>query len=216
MLVDFVHMQTTAESCTRSRCGADLDLSNNTSWCSLEVLNATACTPLLLSCFSGPGPQLHTMIAKFCFAANLPFCAVDSPYFRALMQVLRPGTKPITGRTLGTTFLNHEYEVQRAVLRQAVCGQPVVLQVDAWSSAKNVPVVALSVGRHLASWHPTPGKVTEYPPPQPPKLFPLTAPHCGIYGRPGQGLCEEPGARTGLQSGGNHERRGRKYGADAQ
>ena len=90
---------------------------------------------------------LDSLIGRCFFAYNWPFQQADSATFKAMVSGLRPGYRPPSGRTIGSTILQQVLNQEKAALRRDLSSRWVTLAVDAWSGP--LPVLGLSLDGEL-------------------------------------------------------------------
>lgn len=93
--------------------------------------------------------QAHQAAARFIFAENLPFNTVEKPSFRHLLETLRPGIKPLGSTALKTTYLDMEYALQKARIKDALEGSFVTMSIDGWSGPLMQPTLGVALNEFL-------------------------------------------------------------------
>jgi hypothetical protein len=92
---------------------------------------------------------LNTAVARFFFAANIPFQLVGEKPFRAMMAEVRPGYKPPCGRTLSTKLLSDVYATEMSKLSWELDCDHVTVSIDGWSSPQMESILGVAVGNNL-------------------------------------------------------------------
>ena len=95
---------------------------------------------------SRPEEAINEQILRFFAAANVPFVASENVQFERLLQLLRPGTKPPSERSVGGKYLDSVYDQESTKLAERVRGRCVTLQVDGWSNLSGDPVIGIAFG----------------------------------------------------------------------
>ena len=95
---------------------------------------------------SRPEEAINEQILRFFAAANVPFAASENVQFERLLQLLRPGTKPPSERSVGGKYLDSVYDQESTKLAERVRGRCVTLQVDGWSNLSGDPVIGIAFG----------------------------------------------------------------------
>ena len=88
---------------------------------------------------------LDEQIARYIYATNTPFVAVEHPEFVKLISMLRPGYSPPSRYDVGGKLLDKVQDSLMNICRQTLENKTVSLSLDGWSNVHNEPVVCVSV-----------------------------------------------------------------------
>ncbi|KAI6649837.1 Transposase [Oopsacas minuta] len=88
---------------------------------------------------------LDLQIARYIYATNTPFIAVEHPEFMKLIKMLRPGYIPPNRHDIGNKLLNNVQGSLLDTCRKTLEDKTVSLSLDGWSNVHNEPVVCVSV-----------------------------------------------------------------------
>ena len=86
--------------------------------------------------------ELDVQVAKFFFACNIPFNAVEHKEFITLVKNLRPGYTPPNRKTLSGTLLDEMTCNLENEMKSQLQGKECTLVQDGWSNIHNDPVIA--------------------------------------------------------------------------
>lgn len=89
--------------------------------------------------------EIDTQIARYIYATNTPFAAVEHPEFIKLITLLRPGYRPPNRDAIGGKLLDEVKAVMLEDCRKELEGKDVSMALDGWSNLHNEPVVCVSV-----------------------------------------------------------------------
>lgn len=88
---------------------------------------------------------IDLQVARFIYATNSPFAAVEHTEFVKLIQMLRPGYKPLNRHDVGGKLLDQVQSSLMEGCKEMLQNQPVSMALDGWSNIHNEPVVCVSV-----------------------------------------------------------------------
>ena len=88
---------------------------------------------------------LDEQIARYFYATNTPFVAVEHPEFVKLINMLRPGYSPPSRYNVGGNLLVKVQSSLMDTCRLTLENKTVSLSLDGWSNVHNEPVVCVSV-----------------------------------------------------------------------
>ena len=74
--------------------------------------------------------KIDSKIAEFIYACNLPFSMVEHPLFLNLIENLRPGYKPPTRQTIGSSLLDNTHKKLQDDMEGKPEGKQVTIQQD--------------------------------------------------------------------------------------
>ncbi len=89
--------------------------------------------------------EIDKQIAKAVFATNTSFKCLDNPNVIKAIDMLRPGYKPPSGKTISTTLLEQIYKEEKSKCFGSLSGQSVNMSIDGWSNVHNEPVVCATI-----------------------------------------------------------------------
>lgn len=89
--------------------------------------------------------ELDILLAKFVYAANLPFTVVGNLYFKELMNKAHPGYRLPSHDVVGSTLLSQVYNDAQKDTMERLNNKKVTIMQDGWSSPQNEPIICHSV-----------------------------------------------------------------------
>lgn len=97
--------------------------------------------------------NLSEALVELVVMEDLPFQFVDSPFFRALIEMLRPGTK-VFGRTslLKEIYLRYDYELELLKERLKSTSSKISVTGDCWTSSNNLPFLGVTAHYIDSDW----------------------------------------------------------------
>ena len=88
---------------------------------------------------------LDLQIARYIYATNTPFVAVEHPEFIKPIKMLCPGYLPPNRHDLGNKLLDKVQGSLMDTCKQTLQDKSVSLSLDGWSNVHNEPVICVSV-----------------------------------------------------------------------
>ena len=88
-------------------------------------------------------------IAKYLYAANLPFRTADDPHFRSMLHLLQPGFKVPARQAIATTLLDKVYSAERSKVMATLANERVTISCDGWSTVTMAATVGICVNDTL-------------------------------------------------------------------
>ncbi|CAL8132270.1 unnamed protein product [Orchesella dallaii] len=89
--------------------------------------------------------QKRTMdyeVGRYIYSTNLPFSHVEHPRFQAFLSKLRPGYKPPTRQTIGSTILDDIYQDVVTKTQESLLRKQVTLMQDGWKARTQDAVIS--------------------------------------------------------------------------
>lgn len=90
----------------------------------------------------GTAESLDLLVAKFFYATNIAFTAVEHQTFKELISTLRPGYSPPSRKALAGELLDKVSAEVLSRTKKCIEGKQVTLVEDGWSNIHNDPVIA--------------------------------------------------------------------------
>ena len=89
--------------------------------------------------------SIDHQVARYLFATNTPFKAVEHPEFKALLSALRPGYTPPSREAVAGKLLDDVHLTILDVCKDKLQGKDVCMSLDGWSNVRNEPIVCICV-----------------------------------------------------------------------
>ena len=89
--------------------------------------------------------KLDLQIARYLYATNTPFRAVEHPEFKKMINALRPGYKPPNRNSVSTDLLDKVHNSVKTTIKENLCNKKVCLALDGWSNVHNEPIIGVCV-----------------------------------------------------------------------
>jgi hypothetical protein len=89
--------------------------------------------------------KLNLQVARFIFAANTSFRAVEHAEFLKLITMLRPGYAPPNIRKVSDELLNNVFDSFTSKTQMKLSSKTVCMALDSWSNIRNESIVCVCV-----------------------------------------------------------------------
>jgi hypothetical protein len=98
--------------------------------------------------------NIDNQVARYLFATNTPFKAVEHPEFKTLLSALRPGYVPPSREAVAGKLLDNVYLSILDVCQNMLQGKDVCMSLDGWSNVRNEPIVCICVTTNEGKTYP--------------------------------------------------------------
>lgn len=89
--------------------------------------------------------KLDIQIARYLYATNTSFRAVEHREFKKMINALRPGYKPPNRNSVSTNLLDKVHNSVQSTIKENLCNKKVCLALDGWSNVHNEPIIGICV-----------------------------------------------------------------------
>lgn len=89
--------------------------------------------------------NLDVQVARFIYATNTAFRAVEHGKFIKLINMLRPGYVPPNRHRISNELLNQVYDSLTSSIKKELEGKTVCMALDGWSNVHNESIICVCV-----------------------------------------------------------------------
>jgi len=98
---------------------------------------------------------MDQQVARFLYATNMPFHAVEHPEFKKMITLLRPGYQPPSRHDVAGPLLCHIHQQLEKECQGKLEGENVSMALDGWTNIRNEPIVCVCVTTSDGKIYPT-------------------------------------------------------------
>jgi uncharacterized protein YuzB (UPF0349 family) len=98
---------------------------------------------------------IDEQVARYLYATNTSFKAVEHAEFKKLVSLLRPGYEPPSRFDIAGRLLSNAHDQLQENCKEKLQGQDVSMCLDGWSNVRNEPIVCVCITTTDGTTYPT-------------------------------------------------------------